>query len=97
MLQITAKIDGMMCGMCEAHVKDAVRQAFPDAKKINASASKGELTFIIEEELPTPILKHELKAHLDNTGYKLGELTISETAKTAGKGLFGRLGHRKQA
>ena len=27
MLQITAKIDGMMCGMCEAHIKDAVRQA----------------------------------------------------------------------
>ena len=48
MLQITAKIDGMMCGMCEAHIKDAVRQAFPDAKKISASSSKGELTFIIE-------------------------------------------------
>ena len=25
MLKITVKVDGMMCGMCEAHVNDAVR------------------------------------------------------------------------
>ncbi len=26
MIQITLEIDGMMCGMCEAHVNDAVRK-----------------------------------------------------------------------
>ena len=29
MLKITVQVDGMMCGMCEAHVNDAVRKAFP--------------------------------------------------------------------
>ena len=30
MYKTTLKIDGMMCGMCEAHVCDAVRKAVPD-------------------------------------------------------------------
>ena len=35
MTQITIKIDGMMCGMCESHVNDAVRRAFP-VKKVTS-------------------------------------------------------------
>ena len=27
MKQITLKVDGMMCGMCESHVNEAVRKA----------------------------------------------------------------------
>ena len=44
MLQITVKIDGMMCGMCEAHVNDAIRKAFP-VKKVSASHSKGPVSY----------------------------------------------------
>lgn len=33
MLKITLRIEGMACGMCEAHVNDAVRQNF-DIKKV---------------------------------------------------------------
>ena len=33
MKQITLKVDGMMCSMCESHVNEAVRKAFPKAKK----------------------------------------------------------------
>ena len=33
MSKITVKIDGMMCGMCEAHVCDAIRKAVPKAKR----------------------------------------------------------------
>ena len=29
MYQTTLKIDGMACSMCESHVNDAVRKAFP--------------------------------------------------------------------
>ena len=29
MKQITLKVDGMMCGMCESHVNEAVRKARP--------------------------------------------------------------------
>ena len=32
MYQTTVGVDGMMCGMCEAHVNDAVRKAFPVKK-----------------------------------------------------------------
>ena len=34
------KVDGMMCGMCEAHVCDAIRKAVPAARKVAASRSK---------------------------------------------------------
>ena len=33
MEKVTVKIDGMMCGMCEAHICDAIRKAFPFANK----------------------------------------------------------------
>ena len=26
MIETTVKVDGMMCGMCEAHVSDAIRE-----------------------------------------------------------------------
>lgn len=41
MYQITLNIDGMMCAMCESHVNDAVRNAFP-VKKVTSSHSRGE-------------------------------------------------------
>lgn len=96
MLQVNAKIDGMMCGMCEAHCKDAVRQAFPNARKISASASSGDLEFVIQENLPIPVLKHELKTKLDSIGYKLLSLSSAECAEPEKekKGFFSRLRHK---
>ena len=49
MIKTTLKIDGMMCGMCEAHVAEAIRRAVPAAKKVSASRSKGEATFLTED------------------------------------------------
>ncbi|MBQ6264967.1 MAG: hypothetical protein IJK60_05905 [Clostridia bacterium] len=48
MEKITVKIDGMMCGMCEAHIRDTIRKTFPAAKKVSASKSKNEAVFMIE-------------------------------------------------
>ena len=39
MWKYTVEVNGMMCGMCEAHVNDAIRKAFP-VKKVNSSAAK---------------------------------------------------------
>ena len=50
MVKTTLKIDGMMCGMCESHVNDAIRNAFP-VKKVTSSHSKGETVIISEEAL----------------------------------------------
>ena len=32
MEKITVEVSGMMCGMCVAHINDAVRKAFPDVE-----------------------------------------------------------------
>lgn len=41
MIETTVGIDGMQCGMCEAHVNDTIRAAFP-VKKVSASHKKGQ-------------------------------------------------------
>ena len=35
-------IEGMSCGMCEAHIADTIRHAFPHAAHVSASRSKKE-------------------------------------------------------
>ena len=83
MIKTTLKIEGMMCGMCEAHVCDAIRKAIPEAKKVTASRSKKEASFLTEAAVDTD----RLKAAIDATGYScLGV----ESATYEKKGLFGR-------
>ena len=66
MVKTTLKIDGMMCGMCESHVNDAIRGAF-QVKKVTSSHSKGETVIISEEALP----EAKIKEVLQPTGYEL--------------------------
>ena len=83
MIKTTMKIDGMMCGMCEAHVCDAIRKAVPTAKKVVASRGKKEASFLTDEAVDADILK----TAIDATGYTcLGV----ESAAYEKKGLFGR-------
>ena len=83
MIKTTMKIDGMMCGMCEAHVCDAIRKEVPAAKKVAASRSKKEASFLTDEAVDA----EKLKAAIDATGYTC--LGI-ESAPYEKKGLFGR-------
>ena len=83
MIKTTMKIDGMMCGMCEAHICEAIRKAVPAARKVVASRSKKEASFLTAEAVDTELLK----AAIDATGYScLGV----ESAPYEKKGLFGR-------
>lgn len=82
MYKTTLKIDGMMCGMCEAHMNDTVRKVM-NVKKVSSSRSKGE-TVIISEELPD---ETELIAEIGKTGYKVLSVK-SEPYKKNGFGLF---------
>lgn len=66
MIKTVLKIDGMMCGMCESHVNDAIRQSFK-VKKVNSSHKKGETEIISEEKLP----EEELKKAVETTGYQM--------------------------
>ncbi len=80
MIKTTLKIDGMMCGMCEAHVNDAIRGAF-DVKKVTSSHKKGETEIISESELS----EDKLAEIVGKTGYKVTSCTSEPYVK---KGLF---------
>ena len=64
MIKMTLEVDGMACSMCEAHVNDAVRRAFP-VKKVTSSYAKG-ITEILTE---APIDEDQLKKAVSDTGY----------------------------
>lgn len=65
MEKITVKIDGMTCGMCEAHICDTIRKAIPDAKKVKASRKKAEASFLLEGTFDEEKLRKAVAA----TGY----------------------------
>ncbi len=83
MNKITVKIDGMMCGMCEAHICDTIRRAFPDAKKVSASRKSGEATFLYDSAVD----EEALKKAITDTGYTFVSVSSEEYKK---RGLFGR-------
>ena len=82
MLKITVKVDGMMCGMCEAHVNDAVRKAF-QVKKVTSSHSKGETVILTENDID----EAALRTAIGTTGYEVKTVTREPYEK---KGLFHR-------
>ena len=82
MQKVTAGVDGMMCGMCEAHIADTIRAAFPDAKKVKASRAHGEATFITESGVD----EARLKKAVDDTGYTFVSVSSEPYKK---RGLFG--------
>ncbi len=65
MIKTTLKIDGMMCSMCEAHINDVIRRAVPGAKKVSASHTRGEASFLSEDAANEARLKEAIAA----TGY----------------------------
>lgn len=80
MLQITVEVKGMVCGMCEAHVNDAVRKAFP-VKKVSSSRSKGHTVILTQED----ISEDRLRAVIAQAGYEPGRITKQPCQK---RGLF---------
>lgn len=83
MFETTIKISGMMCGMCEAHVNDAVRRAVP-VEKVSSSHAKGE-TVILSEQQPD---EQALRAAISETGYDVLSVSTKPYEK---RGLFGLL------
>ena len=83
MIKTTLKIEGMMCSMCEAHIKDVIRRAVPGATKVSASHAKGEAGFLTENAVDEKLLKDAIAA----TGYTCLSVTAEPYEK---KGWFGR-------
>ena len=70
MQEITVGVDGMMCGMCESHVNDAVRTAFP-VKKVSSSHGAGKTVIVTEEDIPD----EKIREVIDKTGYTVTGIT----------------------
>lgn len=80
MVKTVLKIDGMMCGMCEAHMNDLIRKNFK-VKKVTSSVKDGETVIISDAELDIPWAKKQIK----DIGYEMVDYTSEPYEK---KGLF---------
>lgn len=87
MIKTVLKIDGMMCGMCESHINDAVRREFK-IKKVSSSHTKGETVIISENGLD----ENKLREVIGGTGYEV--LNITSAAETEKKGFLGLFGKK---
>ncbi len=81
MTKITVKVDGMMCGMCESHVNDAVRKVFP-VKRVTSSHNKGQTVILTENDID----ENALRSAIGATGYEVKAVSKEPYEK---KGLFG--------
>ncbi|MCQ4022445.1 MULTISPECIES: heavy-metal-associated domain-containing protein [unclassified Ruminococcus] len=84
MIKITLDIEGMACGMCEAHVNDAVRQNFA-VKKVTSSHSKGKTEIIAQSTLD----EEKLKEVIGKSGYNVTAIH-TEPYEKKGFSLFHR-------
>lgn len=84
MYKTTVKINGMACGMCESHICDVIRKQFPDAKKVSASHTKNEATFLTENQVDGGVLEDAI----EKTGYHYVSASTEPYEKKK-HGLFG--------
>ena len=78
MIKTTLEVEGMMCGMCESHVNEAIRKAL-DVKKVSSSHSKGSTENPLDEE--------KVKEAVNATGYQVLSVK-SEPYEKKGFSLF---------
>ncbi len=85
MIKTTVKIDGMMCGMCESHMNDKIRNRFK-VKSVKSSHTKGESVILSE----TKLNEADLRAAIEEIGYTPLSVTTEEYEKKGLFGIFGR-------
>ena len=83
MLETIVKVDGMMCGLCESNIEDAIRSHF-QVRKVSSSHSKGQTVIRSQEALD----QAQLRQVIDATGYKALDVVSRPVEK---RGLLGRL------
>ena len=75
------RVEGMMCGMCESHVAQALRNV-PGVEKASASRSKREARVVCGPE----VTDEALLAAVNATGYEASD--VREEPDRPKKGLF---------
>ncbi len=88
MNKVTLSIEGMMCGMCEAHICDELRKICPPKAKISASHTAGTAEIILDESPDVARMKAAIKA----TGYQVLGVNVEpcEEKKRKGFSFFSR-------
>lgn len=84
MYKTIADIDGMSCGMCEAHVQDAIRKSLP-VHKAKANVGTHSLEIIADQAYDQAALKKVL----DPTGYRVLAVSSEPYEKTKRKKFLG--------
>ena len=83
MVKLIVGVEGMACGMCEAHINEAVRNAFP-VKKVSSSHTKKQTVIIAESDIE----EENLKDVIAKSGYLAVSINREPYEK---KGLFAAL------
>lgn len=83
MIKVILDVDGMMCGMCEAHVNDLARKV-RGVKKVTSSHTKKQTEIICEDDTDID----ELVSAIHKDGYNASNPRIEPYEK---KGLFAKL------
>lgn len=86
MVKITLGVDGMKCGMCEAHMNEAVRKNFK-VKKVESSHEKGCTVILSQGDID----EAKLRTAVEEAGYCMTSFKSEPYEK---KGLFS-FGKRK--
>ena len=81
MIKIILGIEGMACGMCEAHINNEVRNNF-NIQKVTSSHTKKQTVIITNEDID----EQTLRDVISGTGYTVTSYKSEPYEK---KGLFG--------
>ena len=83
MIKITVGIKGMMCGMCESHTNDAIRNAF-GVNEVVSSYEDSQTIIIAKEDIEDS----KIKGVVEGIGYEVIDIKREEYKK---KGVFSSL------
>lgn len=83
MIEITMKVDGMQCGMCESHVNDAVRKS-ANVKKVSSSHVANSTVVVAEDNADV----NAIKQAIEKEGYIVSDVEVKPYQE---KGLFASL------
>lgn len=83
MIKIELSVDGMKCGMCEAHVNDVVRKV-KNVKSVKSSHTKNLCTVIALDDINV----EDIKNAITKEGYKVSNEKIEPYEK---QGLFKKI------
>lgn len=70
MVKTVIRIDGMMCGHCEAHINDTLRNGL-GVSKVKSNHKKGETVV----QSPESLDEAKVKSLIDATGYTFVSMT----------------------